>query len=644
MKFGHPEYFLLLLLIPLMIAGAITTSRRRDAKMGLLVARRLRPLLYHPRPRNRRWLALTSFMLALCLLIIALASPSAGFRERPDTVRGRNIIIAIDVSRSMFAEDVSPNRFHAAKASALELLDRFPDDRIGIIAFSGTAWLQAPLTVDHGALRDTLQQLDYAEDRRNDWIPRDGSDLASAVRLAIKTLHKTGQRDSTLVLLSDGETHHGGVDQAGHEANREGVTIFSAGFGTARGSFIPDPLSTNGQFHDREGSLVITRLNSEPLLRLSSKTGGVYSEGAGRNFLAKLEVAIQRLERFESEGRKRRIAIPHFQWFLGPSMLLFALGMLLNSNFQLRTSARPALGNPLAGAVPPPRGASTNPGRIVLAILLSFLAIPLTEAGLLPRTPAERALSQGNHEGSLALFSDEIAKARGERKARLRLGAATAAYRLGRYQSASQFYSGALLSRSGDVQAQAHFGLGNTQYYKGLRLKQSGSSRQVVTLYWQDAVDHFEAVLALDPKNRKAKENLDYVRKKAGEWPPQKEQDAPSTPEKDTPSRVENDPGRRPENVPPETGNGDDQKSSPESREKNEQPRVNENPPEHQDPNEENRVSESGDLADGEERIKPRPGETPGEFARRILRDNADFELSPLPRKPIGSRRPKKDW
>ena len=135
-------------------------------------------------------------------------------------------MIAIDVSRSMFAEDVTPNRFHAAKASALELLDRFPHDRIGIIAFSGMAWVQSPLTIDHSALRDTLEQLDYARNQDNDWIPRDGSDLATAVRLAIKQLHKTGQRENTLVILSDGETHHGGITQAAHEADREGVTIF----------------------------------------------------------------------------------------------------------------------------------------------------------------------------------------------------------------------------------------------------------------------------------------------------------------------------------------------------------------------------------------------------------------------------------
>jgi len=644
MKFAHPEYFLLILLIPLMVAGAVMTSRRRDGQMILLIPHRLRSILYHPRPRHRRWLALASFMCALLLLITALASPSAGFRVQPDTIRGRNIIIAIDVSRSMFAEDVNPNRFHAAKASALELLDRFPDDRIGIIAFSGTAWIQAPLTIDHNALRDTLQQLDRRGDSQTDWIPRDGSDLASAVRLAIRTLHQTGQRDNTVVLLSDGETHHGGVEQASHEAAREGVTVFAAGFGTPRGAFIPDPSSEDGHFHDREGTLVITRLDSEALLRLAERTGGVYSEGAGRNFLTKLEVAIQRLERFEIEGRKRRITIPHFQWFLGPSMLLFVVGMLLNSNIQFR---RPAPRAGLTGhpaTVPSPRGASsTRQASAILALILPFLPAPSAEAGLLPRTPAERALSNGDHKRALVLFAEEIERARGERKARLQLGAAAAAYRLQQYQSASSSFSGALLSRNPNVQSQAHFGLGNTQFYKGLEMKENGGSRQAVAVHWEDSIDHFGAVIALVPRNREAQENRDYVKKQLEEWVTKQEQDPPTLPEQ-PPSA----PNRKPQpNPDPPTGSPPDKgdKDNPgNDQHENGEPKDKDSPPKPAENSEENQPDENESRPDANEAIRPRPGETPEEFARRILRDNADFELSPLPRKPLGIRRPKKDW
>ena len=644
MKFAHPEYFLLLLLIPLLVGGAVLTMRRRDRQINLLIAERLRSILYHPRPRRRRWLALACFMLALVLLIVALASPSAGFREQPDTVLGRNLIIAIDVSQSMFAEDINPSRFHAAKASALEILDRFPDDRIGIIAFSGTAWLQAPLTIDHNALRDTLQQLDRTNDSGKDWIPRDGSDLASAVRLAIKNLHRTGQRDNTVILLSDGETHHGGVEQAAHEADREGITIFSAGFGTPRGTFIPDPLSDDGQFHDRDGTLVITRLESEPLLRLAERTGGVYSEGAGRNFLNKLEVAVQRLERFEIEGRKRRIAIPHFQWFLGPSMLLFAIGMLLNSNVQV-LSSKTRMTAPAPAASIPPRRRVVFPrqGKIVLALILPFLAPHPAGAGLLPPTAAERALSEGYHKRSLALFSEEIKNARGERKARLQLGAAVAAYRLGEYQSASRSYSGALLSRRENVQSQAHFGLGNTHFHKGLRFKQDDSSHHLVAVSWNDSIDHFEAVLALNPDYHEAAENRDYVKSQLAEWNARSKEDLPVPPEQ-PPSKQDEEPRQGPqENTQPPPKQTDEGDSGTEEVKKD-SPSKNEPPSSPPEENGEKEPGESESKPAEAGQVRPRPGETPEEFARRILRDNADFELSPLPRKPLGARRPKKDW
>ena len=640
MKFAHPEYFLLLLLIPIMIAGAILTSRRQSRQLARLIAERLRPILYHPRSPRRRWYALAAFMPALILLILALASPSAGFRERPDTVRGRNIMIAIDVSRSMFAEDVNPNRFHAAKASALELLDRFPHDRIGIIAFSGMAWVQSPLTIDHSALRDTLQQLDYARNQDNDWIPRDGSDLATAVRLAIKQLHKTGQRDNTLVILSDGETHHGGITQAAHEADREGVTIFSAGFGTGQGTVIPDPASTDGHFHDREGTLVITRLESKPLFHLADSTGGIYSEGAGRHFLSRLEIAIQHSERFEITGRRRRIATPHFQWFLVPSMLLFAVGMLFNSGFRFQRARHhpsPEASAPLPGRIPPIRPSSPSLTALALAGLWFAFAFP-AEAGLLPRSAAGRALAKGDHEQAFTLFEGEILKARGERKSRLQLGAAAAAYRLRKYRAASQSYSGALLSQNRRVQEQAHFGLGNTHYHEGLRLKHRLKTADAIPRYWRDSILHFEEVLLLNPDNREAAENRAYVKQQLEKWLDDQEKAAarastgqpnpnPDPPEQEPEQPSEKNPAEKPDSTPEDNKptTPDNLPSTPAKPGKN-------------NPRDEESQSPATDST------KPRPGESPEEFARRILRDNADFELKLLPLKPLGGQRSKKDW
>ena len=610
MKFVSPEYFLLLLLIPLMVVGAILASRKHNRQLARLIAERLRPILCNPRSPRRRWLALTSFMIALTLLILALASPSAGLQEQRDNIRARNIMIAIDVSRSMFAEDVKPNRFHAAKASALELLDRFPNDRIGIITFSGTAWIQAPLTIDHNALRDTLHQLDHARNLGNDWIPRDGSDLASAVRLAIKTLHETGQRENTLVLLSDGETHYGGIEQAANEANREGITIFSAGFGTRQGSLIPHSSSPDGYFHDREGNLVTTRLESTALHQLAERSGGVYSEGAGRNFLSKLEITIQRIERFELEGRMQRIPVPHFQWFLGPSMLLFTTGMFFNSSFRLQRGQRHS-SSEIADSSP----ARNSPARpsVLSTMTLGLLGLMLAsafpaEAGILPRTAAERALGKGNHEQALTLFERAISKARGERKSRLQLGAATAAYRLGKYRSASQAYSRALLSENRKVQEQAHFGLGNTHFYKGLHLKSQSETAERVPLCWRDAISHFSEVLVLNPDNHKAIKNRLYVQRELAKWlknkTPEGTSDSSVQPEQNLPKPPDQKADPSPETSPPKNEEGNPT-PSPDSNAETKGSKPRSNPPDNNSKGEESKPA-SLRLCKTPARRKPR--------------------------------------
>ena len=623
MTFAHPEFFLLLLVVPLLVAGAVLAWRRRGSQWRRLVAERLLPILVHERSHLRRWISFGLRLLALLYLIGALAAPNAGYRAASETIRGRNLIIAIDVSKSMLATDTPPTRLGAARASALELLDRLPNDRIGIIAFSETPRVVAPLTVDHDALRDVLQQLDFQGQNR-DWIDRSGSDLALAVRLATKTLLETGQRNNALVILSDGETHHGGIDYAAEEADRAGLTIFAAGFGSDEGSFIPDANSRDGKHHDRDGNLVLTRLDSEPLSQLARETGGFYATGAGRSFLFKLKVAVQRLDQFELEGRKRRIAIPRFQWFLVPAMLLFVVGMLLNTSWRF----------------------ADRSATVALAALL--VLSPPSEAGLIPHTAAGRAFSAGDHLRALELFEEEVSRAKGERKSLLQLGEAAAAYRLGEYTHASRAYSGALLSTNEEVQEHAHYGLGNTQFYRGLRLQDKASPQpkrtqatEAIILYWRDAIAHYEGTLALNADNTNAKENRELVRKLLEDLlkqhPPQPETTrSPDDPQGETPAEdpQKNDDSQNgtnnPKPSPNENGNPNPGAAPPPS------------PPDNpgntdQDPGED--PSPPSDSP-----IKPRPGESPEAYARRILSDNADFEMRPLPLRLRNPPRPKKDW
>lgn len=639
MEFIYPGYLLLLLIIPVMVALAGITSRRNNHRVSRIITGRLRKLLCRPRKKIRRRLSLAAFMAAMALLIAALASPGTESRERPESMRIRNIMVALDVSRSMFATDTLPSRLHAARASVLDLLERFPEDRFGIIAFSGTAWVQVPFTTDHEAVRNTLQQLDYAPGQEADWIPRNGSDLAAAVRLALRSFRKTGKRDNTLVIYSDGETHHEGVEQAASDAKRENLTIFSSGFGSSQGAFIPDPTSSDGRFRDREGALVITKLEPESLSLLASSTGGIYSEEGGALFLSQLESRIERMESFAIKGFSRRIAVTHFQWFLAPSILLFATGMILNSSFTFRRKKHRNWPTDITPVSPPSsqRLRSTPFSPIILIPIFLCITPPTpAEARLLPHTAAGRSLAKGDDEGALRLYESEILRSRGERQSRLKLGAATAAYRLGRFAPACQLYSGALLSKDRQVQKQAHFGMGNSCFYRGLEISRTTSTSKDILLFWMDAVSHFEQVLVLDPENREAAENLELVRKKIREFDKkEKPLNAPAPPDKSDPPATEESKPIPQQQSKPDTEDTNREKFTPPSdQDKIEKPSGNPSA-------DENSNKPSGTTPPGNS--QPLPGESPEEFALRILRENADFEMNLLPRR-LREQRPKKDW
>ena len=552
----------------------------------------------------------------------------------------------------MLAEDEVPNRLGAARAAALEILDRLPNDRVGIIAFSGEAWIAAPLTVDHDALRETLEQLEY-KGEQEEWLPRGGSDLARAVRLALEVFKETGQPDNALLILSDGEDHEGGLDTIAEEAADTGLTIFTAGFGTDEGAFIPEARHRSGKLHDREGNLVLTRLKSDALDLLARRTGGEYLPGSGRTFSARLERAIAELDRYEIEGSKRRVAIPRFQWFLFPSIVLFVAAMLLKTNWRLGRK-------PAAAAL--------------LALALAGLGED-AQARLIPRTAAEQAYADRDYQRALDLFEEEVAEASGERRSRLQLGEAAAAYRLANYRRAIRSYSGALLSQRSEVQEQAHYGLGNAHFFAGRRHLQPEADEQepspeaveVTKLYWQDAIRHFDRTLAINSGNKSARHNRDIVQRKLDELNKEQEQQEQQDQDQNDQSqnqdqnndensnKDEQDPNQDPEQDPNEDpnqkANQDPEQNpnqDPEQQPGNDPPDRPDNPdqrpPEDQrgDPDQER--SPDKNPANQAEAPRPEEGESPEEYARRILSDNADFRTKPVPLRIRGVRPPAKNW
>ena len=270
-----------------------------------------------------RWFALFFLLTACAALIVGLARPQGDAGTRTEKSLGRNVLIALDLSRSMRVQDVKPDRLSRAKMVIYELLEAMPNEKIGLIGFAGSAYIYAPLTVDHGAVRETVEQID------EDWAPIGGSNLAEAMKLATDTLKKTGQRNNALVILSDGEKHEGELDRMIKEAELSGVYILAIGVGTEDGDYIPAPGFPGDRMVDRRGQPIISRLQPDVMRKLAEETKGRYAiAGSGMDIPAMVKSSVKDLDAFEIEGRERRVSIEFYQWLLLPA-IVFLIGSIL---------------------------------------------------------------------------------------------------------------------------------------------------------------------------------------------------------------------------------------------------------------------------------------------------------------------------
>ncbi len=329
MSFLHPAWLLLLLLPPLIMAAAVVVARISGRQWDAFLAPRLRQRLLRRASTIPRWFSLIFLAGACAALAIAMARPVGEAGTRTETTMARDVIIALDISRSMLVTDVSPDRLTQAKIIGHELIEALSGDRIGLIAFAGTAYLYAPLTVDHSAVRETLDQLDET------WATRGGSNLADTIRIAINTFRESGRRNAALVILSDGEENTGDSAAIISEAERAGLYVFAIAIGTPEGGLVPHPDYPNGHVTDRTGRAVVSRVETEVLRELATATGGRFAHaGSGSNIPALVESAIQDLEASEIEGRERTIKIEFYQWLALPAVLLLMASILAGTRWK----------------------------------------------------------------------------------------------------------------------------------------------------------------------------------------------------------------------------------------------------------------------------------------------------------------------
>jgi Ca-activated chloride channel homolog len=656
----QPAWLLLLVLLPLLGAGALLVSRLRKRQWSAFVAPRLREALLMRGSPLPRWFALVFLLAACAALIVALARPRADAGTRTERTLGRNVLIALDLSRSMRVADVRPDRLAQAKIVIHELLDVLPNERVGLMGFAGDAYLYAPLTVDHRAVRETVDQIDES------WAPFGGSDLSEALKLAIETLKKTGQKNNALVILSDGEKHDGDISAMISEAARSGVYILAVGIGTEDGGYVPDPSMPGRQMVDRNGRPVLSRLQPEVMRQLAEETKGRFAvAGSGADLAGMVKAAVQDMDTFEMEGRERRVAVEFYQWLLLPAIGFLMVSLIVGTRWRGIRSA-----------------------TAVAAVLVAAGGAPRlrAEGVRLPDDVAEarRLLEAGDHAAARDAYSRLARSSRlPARAARFRLGEAAAAYRAGEFKRAREASSKALLSDDPQVAAAAHLGLGKSLFQLGWRdlagedypadpasapdlerfdelvrdrlagllesdddaLEDAGGYAVIESIVsqWGDAVRHFQSALAVKGGDPAAAHNRDlalrYLKRLRELLEEEKEQTEQSMPQPGQGPPQQGDDGEPGEDGEPgpkgsdpgngESGEGDQE--HPEGSSGEDQQKPGEEP---EKPGE----GEKDQDKDGRE------GETPEERARRILNDNADTEKGPLSPGRIEFRPPEKDW
>lgn len=314
MIFAQPSF--LFCLIPLALLGLLLAflNRRRAAALARVGEAGLLARLSATVNRSgRRWQARLWFLALLCL-ILALARPRWGTEVDYVERQGIEIMVALDVSDSMLAQDVKPNRLARAKLEISELMDRLEGNEMGLVLFSGAAFVQFPLTADFATART------FVDAAAPGVISRPGTALGEAIDIALTGFNEERASQKVIILLTDGENHEGDALPAARRAADEGIIIYAIGFGSPQGEPIPDYDALGrlrGYKQDRQGQTVLSRLDERTLQQIADASGGRYfrasADGREVGFLAD---AIAELQTSSLESRFETRGVERFQWFV----------------------------------------------------------------------------------------------------------------------------------------------------------------------------------------------------------------------------------------------------------------------------------------------------------------------------------------
>jgi Ca-activated chloride channel family protein len=504
MRFAQPQVLWVLLAVVPALIGFLFWSWRAKQRLILQFVhpRLLSGLTVGVSPRRQK-LHLALLVAAVAGILVALARPQWGFAWEEAKLQGLDIIVAIDTSRSMLAQDVAPNRIEKAKLAAIDLMRLAKTDRLGLVAFAGTAFLQAPLTVDEQAFQQAVDAVSVGI------IPQGGTALSAAIRTTMAAFEKGNDNHKVLVLFTDGEDHDADTETlaAAKEAADAGLRIFTIGVGTPEGELlrVKDDQGNSSFIKDEEGNVVKSRLNQTLLQQIATDANGFYLPLQGANPMDTLYArGLAPLPKSEESTRLTRVYQERYHWPLGFAILCLVIEMLLPESPRIR---RPAVLSAASAAQQ-------------VAAVMALLLVSLSALG--SPSSAYRDYQAGDFKAAL----DEYARLAGQKTNdyRLHYDAGAAAYRAKELERAQKQFNDALNSQTivsdPKTQENTYYNLGNTLYHMGEPLPDPDKKKEL----WQQAIENLGRAYHLDTNDIDAKNNLAHIKQKLEELKQQQQQ------------------------------------------------------------------------------------------------------------------------
>ena len=326
MELDEKKYLILLMIIPILVLlflYNIYWKKRKQQEFGnLAMIKKLSPQQSSFKPT----LKFVIFALAFASLIVALVNPKIGIKAETVKREGIDIVFAIDVSKSMLCEDVVPSRLDKTKQLVSQIIGQLGNDRIGIVAYAGSAFPVLPITTDYGVAKMFLQSMNP------DMVSSQGTSLEDAIKLSETYFEKNSKTSKLLIMISDGEDHTEGAENVAEEANKNGLKIITIGVGTDKGG--PIPLKENGVVQsfqrDNSNEVVVTKLNKESLMAIAKATKGGYVAGNNtKEVLDYVKNALENIQKTEFETTQYSDFSSQFQWFLALALLLIIVDTFL---------------------------------------------------------------------------------------------------------------------------------------------------------------------------------------------------------------------------------------------------------------------------------------------------------------------------